>query len=306
MLDSLARLPLEIDEMSVGRLARPAAAGGTRRTTLVRLRAGGLEGQGEDVTFQANDALATADGLAALRGVRTLGDAWHRLDGLELFARPPEHAVVRNYRRWAVEAATLDLALRQAGLSLAERIGRVPGPVRFVISPAGSRIPHVPGARLKLDAAHIEPGLPVDVVDFKGTGDARLVERALDLYPEALLEDPPAVVAGARVSRDIGIHSLDDVLRLAERPAAVNVKPARLGSLAELLHLYDGCAHLGIALYGGGQHELGPGRAQIQLLAALFHPDAPNDVAPSGYNEPEPPPGLPGSPLSVSPRAGFR
>lgn len=131
--------------MSVGRLARPAAAGGTRRTTLVRLRAGGLEGQGEDVTFQPGDALATADGLAALRGVRTLGEAWHRLDGLELFARPPEHAVVRNYRRWAVEAAALDLALRQAGLSLAERIGRVPGAVRFVISPVGSRIPHVPG-----------------------------------------------------------------------------------------------------------------------------------------------------------------
>ena len=28
----------------------------------------------------------------------------------------------------------------------------------------------------------------------------------------------------------------------------------------------------GIALYGGGQFELGPGRGHIQYLASLFHP----------------------------------
>ncbi len=33
-------------------------------------------------------------------------------------------------------------------------------------------------------------------------------------------------------------------------------------------------------MYGGGMGELGVGRGQIELLAALFHPDAPNDVAP--------------------------
>jgi hypothetical protein len=36
---------------------------------------------------------------------------------------------------------------------------------------------------------------------------------------------------------------------------------------------------------GGGMGELGVGRGQIELLAALFHADAPNDVAPSAYNE---------------------
>jgi hypothetical protein len=30
--------------------------------------------------------------------------------------------------------------------------------------------------------------------------------------------------------------------------------------------------------------ELGVGRGQIERLAALFHPDTPNDVAPSAYN----------------------
>ncbi len=60
-------------------------------------------------------------------------------------------------------------------------------------------------------------------------------------------------------------------------------------------------------MYGGGQFELGPGRGQIQYLASLFHPDGPNDVAPGGYNAPEPPAGLPDSPLPVATEpTGFR
>jgi hypothetical protein len=53
----------------------------------------------------------------------------------------------------------------------------------------------------------------------------------------------------------------------------------------------------GHGTYGGGQFELGPGRGQIQLLASLFHPDAPNDVAPGAYNAPELVDGLLQSPL---------
>jgi hypothetical protein len=42
-------------------------------------------------------------------------------------------------------------------------------------------------------------------------------------------------------------------------------------------------------------------------LASLFHADAPNDVAPTGYNLPEPPVGLAHSPLQPLPSAlGFR
>jgi hypothetical protein len=50
--------------------------------------------------------------------------------------------------------------------------------------------------------------------------------------------------------------------------------------------------------------ELGVGRGQIELLAALFHPDAPNDVAPSAYNEDDPPGELPASPAGTAPRRG--
>ena len=55
------------------------------------------------------------------------------------------------------------------------------------------------------------------------------------------------------------------------------------------------------------QFELDCGRGQIQYLASLFHPDGPNDVAPGGYNETDPPAGLPDSPLPVAVSAtGFR
>ena len=47
------------------------------------------------------------------------------------------------------------------------------------------------------------------------------------------------------------------------------------------------------------QFELGVGRDHIQLLASLFYPDGPNDVAPGGYNDPEVAPGLPTSPLDA-------
>ena len=63
----------------------------------------------------------------------------------------------------------------------------------------------------------------------------------------------------------------------------------------------------GLLMSGGGQWELGPGRGHIQYLAALFHAEAPNDVAPGGYNAERPTPGLPASPLDLRPApTGFR
>ncbi len=282
-------LPVTIEHRTVTHLTRSG-----RTTAIVHLEGLGEHGYGEEVTFQAADLLPA--------GPRTSWRYAGAFDGfaLELFERAPEYDVVRHYRRWAFEAAALDLALRQAGLRFDEVVGRAPSPVNFVVS---SGFPA--GARLKIDAAQLRPGLPVDVIDFKGLGDRTAVERALELYPHALLEDPPVVVPGARVSWDIRITSADEIHRLPEKPAAINVKPARLGGVAALFSLYDLCAAEGIAMYGGGQHELGPGRAQIQLLASLFHPHAPNDVAPAGYNEPDPPAGLPASPLEITPRVGF-
>jgi hypothetical protein len=87
----------------------------------------------------------------------------------------------------------------------------------------------------------------------------------------------------------------------------VNIKPSRIGGLKKLCETYDYCGERGIGAYGGGQFELGPGRGQAQYLASLFHHDAPNDLAPVGFNENDPAPGLPASPLPPAPSpTGFR
>ena len=145
--------------------------------------------------------------------------------------------------------------------------------------------------------------------------DPRTYARVLERFPDAWIEDPKLTpelretLRGAedRVTWDAPIHSVADVRALDWKPRMINVKPSRFGPLSELMATYDHLRDEGIAAYGGGQTELGPGRGQIQYLASLFHPEAPNDVAPGGYNAPEPPPGLPGSPLPVGATpTGFR
>ena len=88
----------------------------------------------------------------------------------------------------------------------------------------------------------------------------------------------------------------------------VNIKPSRFGPLSELFAGYDHCEANGIGAYGGGQWELGPGRGHIQYLASIFHPDTPNDVAPSAYNTARHrarPPDQPAGAADVA-RLGFR
>src|SRR5204862_1536451 len=113
---------------------------------------------------------------------------------------------------------------------------------------------------------------------------------------EPILEPPRD-----RIKWDAPIHSVADIEALPFPPRMVNIKPSRFGPLRELFAGYDYCEEHGMSAYGGGQFELGVGRGHIQYLASLLHPDTPNDVAPSGYNVPDPPPGLPTSPLDPRP-----
>ena len=164
----------------------------------------------------------------------------------------------------------------------------------------------------------------VDVLDLKGhyrgtpvdvETDPELYRAVAEAFPDAYLEDPdvnpdtrPILEPQAdRVTWDAPLHSVADIEALEWKPKAINSKPSRFGSLQELLSVYDHCEREGIAIYGGGQGEQSVGRGQIQYLASLFHPDTPNDVAPSGYNDPSVPEGLPDSPLEQAPSAtGFR
>ncbi|MBA2462617.1 MAG: hypothetical protein H0V45_12765 [Actinobacteria bacterium] len=312
----VAELPLVVDAYELEPLA-PEAMRFDR--TLVRLRGAGEEGLGEDVTYSRQSTETPLD----LTGSYTLRSFSKAL---------PEFA---DYRTWAFEAAALDLALRQNGLSLADAVGREPRPVRFVVSQSkvAEWRSHYPDLRFKLDAtdawtdevvAELAATHAVGVVDLKGlyegdwvdaTPSADLYSRVADAFPDAWLEDPrlndetgPALEPHRRrITWDFPIHSVADVETLPFPPACLNSKPSRFGTVQRLFDFYDHCEERGIAIYGGGQFELGPGRSQIQHLASLFHPDMPNDVAPGAFNAGEPRPGLPQSPLPAASREpGFR
>jgi hypothetical protein len=322
LYDPVRNLPLHIEGYRLEPLEREVARGFTLRRTVVVLDGHGEEGRGEEVDYDPR----THEQFQADEGKLPFpGD--HTLDSFSLL-----QAGQTEYRRWAFESAALDLALRQAGLSLGEAVGRTAEPLRFVVSTRTASVPGwlelYPDLHFKLDPDHdwtdevIATLRNVETVDFKGIyryafgnpPDPELYARVAAAFPTAWIEDP-ALTPGTtraleqhrkRITWDAAIHEWSDVEALPFRPSCLNCKPSRFGSVKRLFDFYDSCAREGIALYGGGQFELGPGRGQIQLLASLFHPDAPNDVAPGEYNAASPAPGLPQPPLRLEPGTGFR
>ena len=344
LYDAVRDLPLEIEGYELDLLELQARPDFLRKTTVVRLDGGDEEGIGEDVTYdgEEHDRLQARGPDLPLAGSWTLHSFSEHLATLPLFeAEPAQHAYY-DYRRWAFESAALDLALRQAGRSLGHAIGRErsTGLVRGL---RWARRSTVDGAAPRMARAVPRPSvqarrhLGLDGRARRGArGDGR---RGLDrlqgpvprhrrrhtsrpcsstaglpkVCPTAWLEDPgltdetTAVLEPhrERVTWDAIIHSVEDIEALPWVPRTVNVKPSRFGSVERLFAAYDYCEARGIGAYGGGQWELGTGRGHIQLLAALNHPSTPNDVAPREFNL-EPQPGLPSSPLTVTPReTGF-
>jgi len=344
--DRLADLPIKLERYELEGLEANVSSDFTRLSTVIHMHGGGEEGVGEDVVYDALDhvALQTAGPVLDLTGPSTLGELCDLIGSLDLFGdSPPVREVSARYRRWAFESAALDLALRQSGEPLAGRLGIEPRPVTFVVSlrlgdpptlePVSRRLASYPTLRFKLDPvsawsdeliADLVATGAVDSVDFKGfyvgtvvdpPADPDLYGRVVEAFPDAWIEDPALTDATDpllephrdRITWDAPIHSIEDIEALPFTPKMVNLKPSRIGGLEDLCATYDYCTEHGIGAYGGGQFELGPGREHIQYLASLFHPDTPNDVAPTGYNLPDPEPGLPVSPLepAVAP-TGFR
>jgi L-alanine-DL-glutamate epimerase-like enolase superfamily enzyme len=269
-----------------------------------------------------------------LAGTWTLHDYSVHLDELDLGPVDPGQAAAVDYRRWAFESAAVDLALRQAGASLAEVAGRDFAPVRFVVSTRREIQPYRDlnaALEFKLDVdadwdSALMDGLAatdrVRVLDLKayyrGTvvdlaPDPALYRAVAEAFPDVVIEDPwledgcLEALAGAedRLSFDAPVHSWDDVGKLGVEPRWLNIKPSRFGTLRRLLECIEHCEENGIRMYGGGQFELGAGRRQIQRLASAFYPDGPNDVAPSEYNEGPPRPGMPTSPLPAPDGVGL-
>jgi len=148
-----------------------------------------------------------------------------------------------------------------------------------------------------------------------GSVDPDLYRRVAETFPEAVIEDPAVTdetrpileSVSDRLSWDAPITSVEDIEALPFEPNWLNIKPSRFGTVESLLAAIDYCEDNDISMYGGGQFELGVGRGHIQLLASLFYPETPNDVAPGAYNATDLEENLPTSPLDPpADPVGFR
>jgi hypothetical protein len=342
LYDRVADLPVTVETATLAGRSADTSYGFTRPTTVVSLAGAGETGVGEDVTTDPDDhERVQREGLGAdLAGRYTLDEFSTRVADLDVVAGTTGWNEPGRARRWALESAALDLGLRQADTSLGAVLDRSYDPVRFVVSlrltepaslaPVEGWRDVDPDLSFKLDVApDWDPafvaslaavdGIPV--LDFKaqygGSDDNRVatdpdVYRAVvDAFPDAVLEDPLFDAAHrpvfdgheARVSWDARITGVESVRELPFEPSWLNVKPARFGSVVSLLDTVEYALERDIRLYGGGMFEQDRGRAHLHALASLFYPDGPNDVAPPGYNEPDPHADVPPSPLTPLPDA---
>jgi hypothetical protein len=223
--EKIAGLPLDVESYDLEGRELQFGEQFTRRTTTIHLRGpGATEGLGEDVTYSPADHEAFQEGAKLpLEGSHTIDSFSAMLDAYDLFPVPPEYENARDFRRWAFESAALDLALRQAGMSLAEAVGREPRRVNFVVSMRlGTRfdskepetadrllrvLERYPGTRFKLDPANtwnqelvdeLAATGAVDTFDLKGfyrgtpvdvETDPELYRMVAEAVPDAWLED---------------------------------------------------------------------------------------------------------------------
>jgi L-alanine-DL-glutamate epimerase-like enolase superfamily enzyme len=293
---ALGALVVTVDEAGadVAAVAVPSYPGGPRPSSVITLRGAGAVGHGEHVAWTEAAHVACRD--------RTLPRIPRGRWELAAWSDALATAVAGPYERAALEAAAIDLALRQHDLTLFRLAGHAPRPVRYVVS-FGQVVDPAAEARregdveLKVDADPAWSDETFDrlaregrvaVLDWKNGGGRTDHERAHRILPDALIEDPCWDAAPwsngltRRLAADAPLTGAEEVHRLPVRPAAANIKPARMGGVLEALAGVAACQSVGIAVYLGGMFEVDVGRRQLQALAALLCPDGPNDVAPIG------------------------
>ncbi|WP_458189340.1 hypothetical protein [Haladaptatus sp. NG-WS-4] len=323
LYERVADLPLTIESADRTSRRRTVAGDRTRVTSTFVLLAGDEFGAGEDVTHDAEDHDALPEPLPFdFAGEYMFDEFSQSLDDVNLFpTKPPAHERSRNHRRWAVETAALDLALKQNDTNLAAALDREMSSVRFVASPS---IPNGDPTRVE-EALAVNPecefsltptetwtadtfatlaetnavrvldlGNRFDRTERSGSPNPTFYRDVFETFPDAIVEDPAvtdevrdllAANAG-RLSWDVPIHGVDDVRDRPLTPNWCTITPSRFGTVRSLFETIEYCDDHDIGMYGGGQFELCVGRGHIQLLASLFYPDGPNDVAPRSYNEP--------------------
>ena len=226
--EHIAELPLTIEDYELEGRERSVSPEFIRLTTTFHLRGGGQEGLGEDVTYDPDEhrEQQARGATLPLAGEWTFDSFARHVGELDLFpAAEPQQSAYRLYRRWGIESAALDLALRQAGRSLGEVLGREHRPVSFVVSmrlgnppsfaPVADRLEVYPWLRFKLDATPDWPGELIEQLvatgaiaslDFKGAykGTAGRRRHRPRLLPPDRRGVPRRVAGGPRPQRPRG------------------------------------------------------------------------------------------------------
>jgi hypothetical protein len=299
---TLAALPVRVHtaHVALNEVRLRDYPGGPRPSSVVWLNGEGATGLGENVAFYAQEHerfTVFVDGwLRAHAGSRMQVGSALGPDGTP-------------YERAALEAALLDLGMRQARLSFHALTGVRAAELRFLVSLAAHAKPEpvIRGLRaagyagelkLDVDPSWSEATLEtlasdpsIAIFDFKAGADAAFAKHLYALSPSALFEDPPSGFAEhghgpRRIARDASVLDEHAVSTVRARGEAVNLKAPRMGGPLELLR------GLGRALipnetprgvrgpaYLGGMFEVSVGRRQARQLAALYCSTAPNDLA---------------------------
>jgi O-succinylbenzoate synthase len=324
---------LHAADLELAHDVRAADRAHRHRTSLfLEVRRGDDTGWGECATAMALGPDATVDEVVSALDARVLETAFGPKDGAvragtpalmtssKVSAKPADVAAAG-----LVDAALLDLRLRQERRSLADELGVLAASVGFagvigLAEPGAARDRAVElvargATRLRVKVApdsgaasviavladtHVPVVADCNGAFRPGTDDAALDELAE--LPLAWLEQPFAAgnLAGhaelaARVSVPLGLdESIRSVraVRDAARYGAASVvccKLARVGGIAKVLEVRREAARLGLRSYVGGYFEAGLGRAVLAVLAAARDDGLDGDVAaPATYLEADP------------------
>ncbi len=225
-----------------------------------------------------------------------------------------------NYMSKAcVEAALLDVQLRDQNISMAKFLGatksRVASGVSVGIQNSLDDLVRVVGeyiaqgyVRVKLK---IEPGTDIELVRTirKEFGDELLLQvdanaaytiadashlKQLDAFNLLLIEQPlpeDDLAGHIELSRaistpvclDESVTSLDTARGALDLKACsvINIKPGRVGGYLEAKKIHDLCLERGVPVWCGGMLETGIGRAANLALAALPGFTLPGDISAS-------------------------
>lgn len=226
LADLLAALPVCVQAVEVQRRAVVVDdyAGGPRPSSVVLLSGLGQVGRGENVAFTEDEQARFATRASSLLRAGAHADgAWRgRVDTLV-------DQTAGGYERAALEAALLDLALRQAGTTLAVLAGPRERSMRVVVSFAARRDPAAYVRELRAAGrARAPQAVKTDVMTgpVRGAPAAPQVELKIDVDPHW---DAAAATA---LAAEPGVAVLDFKGR-GDAPLAALLSPLFPGALFE-------------------------------------------------------------------------